>query len=96
MVSSEATSTHCGGVAVLYRVTEHFSVEALWIYGVNVVRFQLASGGRWWFIMGCYLAPDYVLTIEDFVADISQRPRGDTLLVVGNFNTNLAASEGQA
>ena len=46
--------------------------------------------------MGCYLAPNDHSTIEDVVADISQWPQGDELLVIGNFNTNLAAPEGQA
>ena len=42
------------------------------------------------------MAPDNALTIEDVVADIRQWPQGDELLVIGNFNTNLAAPEGQA
>ena len=41
--------------------------------------------------MGCYLAPDNASTIEDIFMDISQRHQGATLLVVSNFNTNLAA-----
>ena len=44
--------------------------------------------------MGCYLAPENASTIEDVVVDISQRPQGSAVLVVGDFNTNLAATEG--
>ena len=44
VVASESPSAHSGGVAVFYRAAEHLSVEALQIYGVNVVRFQLALG----------------------------------------------------
>ena len=53
VVASEAPSTYRCGVAVFYPAAEHFSVEALRFYGANVVNFQLASGGRWWFIVGC-------------------------------------------
>ena len=59
----------------------------------NVVSFQLESGDRWWYIVGCYLAPDDASTIEDIVAAISKRPWGAALLAVGDFNTNLATTE---
>ena len=89
VVATEAPSVNSGGVAVFYRVAEHFSVEVLQTYGANFFIFQLDSVVRRWFIVGCYLAPDGASKIEDVVADISQWPRGGTLLVVANFNTNL-------
>ena len=45
--------------------------------------------------MGCYLDPDDASTIDDVVAATRNRPRGGVLLVLGDFNTGLAASEGQ-
>ena len=45
--------------------------------------------------MGCYLTPDDASNIEDVVAAIGKPLRGAALLVVVNFNTNLAASEGR-
>ena len=51
-MASEAQSAHSGGVTMSYRAAENFSVEALQIYGANIVIFQLASGGRRWFIVG--------------------------------------------
>ena len=89
----EAMSTYSSGVAVFYRSAENFSVEALQTYRANVVIFQLASGDRRGFIVGCYLAPDDASTIYDIVADIRKRPRGSELLVVGNFNNNMDAPE---
>ena len=41
------------------------------------------------------MAPEDASTIEDVIATISKRPHGATLLVVGNFNTDLAALEGR-
>ena len=41
------------------------------------------------------MALDDESTIEDIVASISRRPQGAALLEVSDFNTNLAAPEGQ-
>ena len=70
-------------------------MEALQTYRVKVVSFQLASGYRRWFIVRCYLAPDDASTIGDVIAAIVQRPQGAALLMVGDFNTDLAAPEGR-
>ena len=35
------------------------------------------------------------MTIEDVVADMGKRPRGDVMVVVRNFNTDLDAPEGR-
>ena len=76
VVATDALRAHSSSIAVLYRSVKHFSVEALQTYRANIVIFQLASGDRRWFIMGCYLAPDNASTIEDIVATIRQRLRG--------------------
>ena len=57
--------------------------------------FQLDSGERRWYIVGYYIAPDDVATIERVIAAIGQCPHGEVLLVDGNFNVNLAAPEGR-
>ena len=44
--------------------------------------------------MGCYLAPDETLTVENVVAALKECPRGAELLVTGDFNVNLAEPEG--
>ena len=95
MVATEALSAHSGGVAVFYRATEHFYVEALHNYRTNVVSFHLASGDSRWFIVGCYLSPDRTLTVEDVVGDISKCPQRAALLLVVDFNTDLVAPEGR-
>ena len=76
---------------MFYRSAEHFSVKALHTYGSNVIHFHLDSGDRQWFIVGYYLAPSDASTIEDVFTKIIQRPQGDMLVVVGYFNTDLAA-----
>ena len=72
----------------------HFAVEAVQQFGPNVVGFQMATGERWWYIVGCYLALDNTLTIESVVAALKERPRGAELLVAGDLNVNLSDPEG--
>ena len=79
---------------MIYRPAPHFAVEAFHKFGPNFVGFQLATRERRWYIVGCYLDPDDTSTIENVVAALKDRPRGAKLLVVGDFNVNLAEPEG--
>ena len=63
-------------------------------FGPNVIGFQLATGARRWYIMGCYLAPNETSTIERVVKALRDRPKGAELLVAGDLNSNLATPEG--
>ena len=93
VIATDAPSRHCGRVAVFYRPTPHLAMEAVQLFGPNVVGFHLATGERWWYIFGCYLSPDNTLTIESVVADLKERPRCAKLLVAGDFNTKLLEPE---
>ena len=53
----DAPSRHCGGVALFYRLTPHFVVEAVERCGPNVIVFQVATGERRWHVVGAYIAP---------------------------------------
>ena len=79
---------------MFHRPAPHFAVEAVHKFGPNVVAFQLVAGERRWYIVGCYLAPDGTLTIESVVAALKEIPRGAEMLMVGDFNINLAEPEG--
>ena len=63
VVATDAPSRNRVGVAVFYRPSPLFAVEAVREFGPNVVSFQLATGERRWYIIGCYLAPDDTSTI---------------------------------
>ena len=87
VIATEAPSRHRGGVALFYRTSSLFAVEAVRDYGPNVLSFEVATGGRRWYIIGCYLAPDDARTIERVVTALGDQPRGTALLVAGDFNT---------
>ena len=93
VVATDAPSRNRGEVAVFYRPSSHFAVEAVKQFGPNVVGFQLATGAQRWYIIGCHLAPDDTLAIESVVAALKERPRGAALLVAGELNTTLNEPE---
>ena len=97
VVATDAPSRHRGGVALFYRPLSLFAVEAVREYGPDVLSFEVATGGRRWYIIGCYLAPDDARTIERVVTALGDQPCGTALLVAGDFNTDLGetASEGR-
>ena len=66
-----------------------FALEAFRDYGPNVISFEVATGGRQLYIIGCYLAPDNARTIEWVVTALGDQLRGNALLVAGGFNMNL-------
>ena len=81
-------------VALFYRSTPHFVVEAVERFGSNVMGFQVVTGEQRWYIVGAYVAPKDEETMETVVAAIGRKPRGAELMVVGNFNADITAPEG--
>ena len=94
VVATDAPSRHRGGVAIFHRPAPHFVVEAVRKYGPNVIGFQLATGARRWYIVGCYLTPDDTSKIERVVEALRDQPKGAELLVAGDLNINLESPEG--
>ena len=68
-------------------------MEAVREYGLNAMSFEVATGARRWYIIGCYLAPNDTSTIERVVSKLRDRPKGTALVVAGDLNTDLEDSE---
>ena len=85
---------HRGSVAIFHRPAPYFAVDAVQQFRPNVIGFQLATGARRWYIVGCYLVPNDTSTIERVVEALRERPKGAELLVAGDLNINFAAPEG--
>ena len=77
------------GVALFYKESPRFVVEAHQHHGPNIISFYLVTGGRRWHVVVCYLAPRNASTLESAVAEIDHRPRVAELLVVVDFNIDL-------
>ena len=94
VIATDAPSRHRGGVALFYRSTSHFVVEAVERCGPNERVFQVATGERRWYIVGAYVAPEDELTMETVIAAIGRKPPGAELMVVGDFNVDIMDPEG--
>ena len=94
VITTDAPSRHRGGVALFYRYTPHFIVEAVERYGPNVMGFQVAAGARRCYIVGAYVAPKDEVTMETVVAAIGRKPPGAELMVAGDFNVDIMEPEG--
>ena len=94
VVAMDEPIRHRGGVEIFHWPVPHFAVEAVQNSGPNLIGFQLATGEWRWYIVGCYLAPDDILTIESVVEALREQSKVLELLVAGDLNINLAALEG--
>ena len=56
----------------------------------------MASVGKLWFIVGCYLSHDDGATTNRIAMAIGHNPCGAEILVAAYINTNLAATEGNS
>ena len=78
---------------MFYREGAGFAVEEVRQYGPNVLSFEVVSGWRRWYIVGCYIAPDDAQTIERVVTALGDQPKGTALVVAGDLNTDLGEME---
>ena len=93
VVATDAPSRHRGGIAMFYREGAGFAVEEVRQYGPNVLSFEVVSGRRRWYIVGCYVAPDDAQTIDQLVTALGDQPKGTALVVAGDLNTDLGEME---
>ena len=68
-------------------------MEVVREYGPNALSFEVATGVRRWYIIGCYLAPDDAETIERVFTALGDIPRGTALIVEGDLNMDLGDAE---
>ena len=76
VIAMDALSQHCGGVALFYRLTPRFVVEAVERCGPNVMVCQVATGAKRWHIVGAYIAPEDKVTMETVINAIGRKPPG--------------------
>ncbi|KAL7524510.1 hypothetical protein ACHAXR_000605 [Thalassiosira sp. AJA248-18] len=64
IVATDAPSAHQGGVALLWRDNELFEIEETKIRHPNVISFELMTGVDRYFVVGAYLPPTDLDTLE--------------------------------
>jgi hypothetical protein len=90
VLAMDAPSVHQGGIAVFWRNSPHWQVEAYRTYGPNVASFQLTSGKRRWYVVGEYILPADTVTLEQVSKALDERLEGVEPILLGDLNANLA------
>ena len=57
ILAAAADSERRGGVALLVKESNAFTIENERARGPNVISFELVTGEERWFVVGCYLTP---------------------------------------
>ena len=94
VLAADTPIRHRGKVAVFYRQSLRYAVEAVQKFEPNIFIFHLATGERQWYIVRFYLAPNNISMIESVVATLKEQHWGAKLLVTGDLNMNLSETEG--
>lgn len=92
--ATKAKSTSQGGVAFFYRTeSDRWSIEGLRVHGPNVISCTVVSGGRYWSLIGAYIAPSETdgATLRSIAAAVSSCSH--PLLFLGDINVDLAQSD---
>ena len=80
-------------MALFYRLSPLFKVEAVREYRSNVLSLEVVTGARRWYIIICYFSPDNAETIERVVTSLGDRPKGTALIVAADLNMDLGDAE---
>jgi hypothetical protein len=92
IVSTEAKNQHQGGVALVFKKSELFSVEGTRSFGPNVISTTLVSGRKKWTIIGAYIPPSEVdcCTIEFIQAEAANACPEHPTILLGDLNVDFA------
>ena len=75
VVATLAPIRHQGKIALLYRESPNFTVEAIQQFSAIFITCQLAMGERHWYTVECYLLSGDRMTIRYMEAVIAESPR---------------------
>lgn len=91
VVATQARSASQGGVALVFRdsPTQGWQVESIRRYGPNVLSFQLSSGRFRYGVVGVYIPPKDVTTLEFVTQAMEDLPPGCASVLLGDLNVDL-------
>jgi hypothetical protein len=86
--ATEARSCHQGGVALVFRESSFWQIESVIKHGPNVISCELVTGRRRVPIVGVYIPPGDLTTIEYLSRALDRFPQGNPV-VLGDLNVDL-------
>ena len=89
VVTTDAPSTRQGGIALCWKESEHYEVGETKIWGPNVLTFELVMGEDLCYVVGAYIPPSNLSTLEHVESAWWQCPKGCKPLLIRDLNINL-------
>jgi hypothetical protein len=86
IMAIRATSPNQGGLALVWKESNHYCLESINLHGPNTLSFQLVAGGRRWLIVGVYMSPNEPATsICQHIIHLCNQHPNLPLIVTGDF-----------
>ena len=87
--ATDAPSPHCGGVALFWRESDLFEVEAERSWGANVISFQLVTGLGRYYVIGGYIPPSDMSPLSEVKEAWKHCPKGAQPIWLGDLNADI-------
>ena len=78
-----------GGVALFWKESKGYKVKEARIWAPNVLTFELVMVKDRYYVMGTYISPSDLTTLEHVENARRQCPKGCKPLLIGDLNVNL-------
>lgn len=89
VVATNARVHNQGGVALFYKNSPDWQVESVRHHGPNVISFQLVAASRRWGVIGAYVPPSDLDTVEYINQAFEALPRAIPPILLGDLNVDL-------
>jgi hypothetical protein len=90
IIATDADSPHKGGIAVIWRGSDNFTIESLRIQGKNTISFELTTGSYSWLVIGTYISPNSEGKTEcNEIIRIRLQKSRLPLILTGDFNHDI-------
>jgi exonuclease III len=89
VVATSARVHNQGGVALFYKNSPDWQVESVRQHGPNVISFQLVAASQRWGVVGAYVPPSDLNTVEYITQAFEALPRALPPILLGDLNVDL-------
>jgi hypothetical protein len=89
VVATSARVHNQGGVALFYKNSPDWQIESVRYHGPNVISFQLVAASRRWGVVGAYIPPADLKTVEYITQAFEALPRAIPPILLGDLNVDL-------
>ena len=94
LLATSAASHRQGGVALVHKDLPYWQVESVVYHHSNVISAEIVMGEQRCLLVGIYIPPDDLTTLEHVERTLHLYQHQGDLIVVGDLSVNLSTAEG--